>query len=206
MTDCCQQGCPRSLLQQQQRGTLRAVLAINMAMFFIIATAAIIGHSSALLADSLDNLGDALTYILSIYALTRPAATKARIALFKGCLILLAATVVGGQLIYRLQAPVLPSFEIMGIFSLAGLTANTLCLYLLWRHRHDDLNMSSVWQCSRNDIISNLAVLLTAFSVWLSESAWPDILIATILVIFLIRSALGIIHSARHAISHPPAT
>jgi len=145
------------LLQQQQRGTLRAVLAINLAMFFIIATAAIIGQSSALLADSLDNLGDALTYLLSLYALTRPAATKARVALFKGGLILLAAAVVAGQVIYRMQAPVLPSFEIMGLFSLAGMTANTLCLYLLWRHRHDDLNMSSVWACSRNDIISNLA-------------------------------------------------
>ncbi len=196
MADGCQQDCAGALLRHRQRGALFAVLLINSVMFLLIATAAMIGKSSTLLADSLDNLGDALTYLLSLYALTRSARTKAMVALFKGGVILLAAAAVGGQMLYRLQSPALPLFEIMGLFGLTGMVANLLCLYLLWRHRHDDLNMTSVWICSRNDIISNLAVMLTAVAVWFFQSAWPDLLIATMLVMFLIRSALGIIRSA----------
>jgi Co/Zn/Cd efflux system component len=84
----------------------------------------------------------------------------------------------------------------MGAFSLLGLAANSLCLYLLWRHRHEDVNMSSVWECSRNDIASNLAVFFAAGAVWLTNSGWPDILIAVGLVWLLLRSSVRVISSA----------
>jgi Co/Zn/Cd efflux system component len=166
-------------------------------MFLVIVLAALYGASAALLADSLDNLGDALTYGLSLYAVSRGATAKAKVALFKGGLIFIAACAVAAQIVYKLFVPSLPLFEIMGAFSLLGLAANSLCLYLLWRHRHEDVNMSSVWECSRNDIASNLSVFLAAGAVWLTGSGWPDILVALGLVWLLVRSAIRVISSAK---------
>lgn len=197
MTNCCDQACDFSKLQERQRGTLRIVLAINAFMFVVIAAAAIYSHSSALLTDSLDNLGDALTYGLSLYAVSRGARTKAKVALFKGSLIFLAACIVLGQIAYKLVVPTLPLFEVMGIFSLIALLANSVCLFLLSRHRHEDVNMSSVWECSRNDIATNLSVLFAAGLVWLTSSGWPDILVALGLAVLLMRSAIRVIKSAR---------
>jgi Co/Zn/Cd efflux system component len=166
-------------------------------MFLVIVTAALYGKSTALFADGLDNLGDALTYGLSLYAVSRGAAAKARVALFKGGLIFLAACAVAAQAAYRIFVPGVPVFEIMGAFSLLGLVANSLCLYLLWRHRHEDVNMSSVWECSRNDIATNLSVFVAAGAVWLTGSGWPDILVASGLVWLLLRSSMRVISSAR---------
>jgi Co/Zn/Cd efflux system component len=196
MSGCCDNNCSIDALRERQRGTLHIVLGINAVMFCVIVAGAIYGNSTALLADSLDNLGDALTYGLSLYAVSRGAVVKAKVALFKGGLILLAACVVAAQIVYKLVVPSVPLFEVMGVFSLLGLAANSLCLYLLWRHRHEDVNMSSVWECSRNDITSNLSVLVAAGMVWLTGSGWADILVAIGLVWLLMRSAIRVITSA----------
>lgn len=196
MGSCCDNDCAVQALHEQQRGTLNKVLWINAVMFVAIATAALYGKSAALLSDSLDNLGDALTYGLSMYAVSRGSATKARVALFKGGLIFVAAGAVIAQVIHRLSNPVVPSYEIMSLFSLAGLAANGVCLYLLWRHRHEDINMSSVFECSRNDIASNLSVILAAAGVWLFDSGLPDIIIATLLAALLLRSSARVLTGA----------
>lgn len=197
MSGGCDKDCSLDALRERQRGTLQAVFWINAAMFLVIATAALVADSSALLSDSLDNLGDAFTYALSLFVVSRGTAAKARVALFKGWLILLAAAVVAVQILYRLSVQTVPVFELMGIFSLVALAANSLCFQLLWRHRHEDVNMSSVWECSRNDIATNLAVFLAAGGVWLTDSGWPDLLVATCLVVLLMRSAFRVITSAR---------
>jgi len=202
MSGCCDNDCAVDAVSGTQRKTLWAVLAINAVMFLVIAVASVYGRSTALLADSLDNLGDALTYGLSLYAVSRGAATKARVALFKGWLIFLAACAVGLQIVYRLIVPGTPVFEVMGAFSLLGLAANSLCLYLLWRHRHEDVNMSSVWECSRNDIMANLSVFVAAGAVWLTGSGWPDMVVALGLVWLLLRSSNRVITSAMAAL-HP---
>jgi len=196
MSDCCDNDCTIEALRERQRGTLQIVLGINAVMFLVIVVAALYGDSSALLADSFDNLGDALTYGLSLYAVSRGAVTKARVALFKGVLIFLGASAVAAQIVYKLVVPSVPVFEIMGAFSLLGLAANSLCLFLLWRHRHEDVNMSSVWECSRNDIAVNVSVFLAAGAVWLTASGWPDSLVALGLVWLLMRSAFRVISSA----------
>jgi Co/Zn/Cd efflux system component len=201
MSGCCNNDCSLDRLQKRQRGTLFAVLAINATMFLVVAYAALFSGSSALLSDSLDNLGDALTYALSLYATSKEADTKARVALFKGWLIFLAACFVAGQVIYRLFIPTLPLFEVMGGFSFLSLLANSLCLFLLWRHRHEDVNMSSVWECSRNDIATNLSVMVAAALVWVSGSGWPDIAVASCLVILLMRSAIRVIKSAQQELA-----
>lgn len=200
MAGCCDDICAPGALHTRQRGTLRTVLAVNAVMFVVVALAALHGDSTALLADSLDNLGDALTYGLSLYAVRRGEVVKARVALFKGGLIFLAACAVAAQLVHRALVPATPVFEIMGAFSLLGLAANALCLYLLWQHRAEDVNMESVWECSRNDIASNLAVFVAAGGVWLTGSAWPDTVVALALVALLLRSAGRVIGSARAAL------
>lgn len=196
MGSCCENNCAVDALHNKQRGTLIKVLWINAVMFIAIAAAAFYGKSTALLSDSLDNLGDALTYGLSLYAVSKGPSTKARVALFKGALIFLAACIVISQIIYRLYSPVIPSYEIMSVFSVAGLIANGLCLYLLWRHRNEDINMSSVYECSRNDIASNLSVILAAAGVWIFNSGIPDIIIASLLAGFLLNSSARVIKGA----------
>ncbi len=196
MNGCCNNNCSLNQLHERQRGTLQIVLGINAVMFFVIIAAALHGKSTALLADSLDNLGDALAYALSLYAVSKGVTTKAKVALFKGGLIMLAAFAVAAQIIYKLFVPIVPIFETMGIFSLISLAANSLCLFLLWKYRGEDVNMNSVWECSRNDIASNISVIIAAGAVWLTHSGWPDILIASGLVCLLIRSAIHVITSA----------
>jgi Co/Zn/Cd efflux system component len=206
MSGCCDNDCSLAPSQQRQRVTLQVVLLINAVMFVVVMTAALYAGSTSLLADSLDNLGDALTYALSLYAVSRGMTIKARVALFKGILILLAALAVAGQIVYKLLVPEVPVFELMGLFSLIALAANGLCFYLLWRHRHEDINMSSVWECSRNDIATNLSVFVAAGGVWLTGSGWPDILVAVGLVILLLRSALRVIRSAWHELQSASTT
>jgi len=196
VSGCCDDDCSIDVLRERQQGTLRIVLAVNAVMFLVILVAALYGSSTALLADSLDNLGDALTYGLSLFAVSRGVSTKAKVALFKGGLIFLAACAVAAQIVYKLFVPSIPIFEVMGVFSLLGLAANSLCLYLLWRHRHEDVNMSSVWECSRNDIASNLSVFVAAGAVWLTGSGWPDTVVALGLVWLFLRSSIRVISSA----------
>lgn len=194
MGNCCENECHFD--PQKQGSTLKIVLAINLIMFIIILIASFYSGSSALLSDSLDNFGDAVTYGLSLYAVSKTNVFKAKVALMKGLLILIAALAVIGQIIYKLIYPFVPLYETMGIFSFIGLMANLICLVLLTRHRSEDINMDSIWECSRNDIFSNLSVLLAAFCVWLFHSGWPDILLAFGLSILLLRSSKRIITSA----------
>ncbi len=197
MSGCCDDDCAVEALRDKQKGTLQTVLVINAVMFVVIVTAALNADSTALLADSLDNLGDALTYGLSLSVVFLGVSAKAKVALFKGVLIFFAACMVLTQIALKIVNPHLPIFELMGIFSLVSLAANSICLYLLWRHRNEDVNMSSVWECSRNDIATNISVFIAAGGVWLTGSAWPDILVALCLVILLLRSAARVVSSAR---------
>ena len=206
MSSCCENNCAVEAMRDRQRSTLLTVLWINALMFLVIAVGAVYGKSTALLADSLDNLGDALTYALSLYAVSRSTTTKARVSLFKGGLIFLAASVVITHIIERLVSPVMPSYELMGGFSLVGLLANGVCLFLLWRHRQEDINMSSVYECSRNDIAANVSVMVAALGVWAFESAWPDIIIATLLATLLLTSSARVIRRALTELSGKRAT
>jgi Co/Zn/Cd efflux system component len=201
MSGCSGGGCSLDVSQKKQRHSLIIVFIVNAIMFVVVSLAAFYGNTTALLADSLDNLGDALTYGLSFYAVTKGARTKAKVALFKGYLILFTALIVVSQIIYKLIIPSMPIFEIMGLFSILGLIANSFCLYILSKHRDEDINMSSVWECSRNDMASNLAVLIAAFTVWATTSALPDIIIATALVVLLLRSSIRIITSAKQQLN-----
>lgn len=197
MSDCCSdKACAIEALQARQGRTLRVVLAINAVMFFVEIVSGVLARSSALLADSLDNLGDALTYGASLYAVRRGARAKARVALFKAALILAAGLFVLGQVVYATINPGTPVFETMGAIALLALAANGTCLALLWKHRSEDVNMSSVWECSRNDIASNLSVFLAALLVWLTDSGWPDVVVGVALAALFLRSAFNVSRNA----------
>jgi Co/Zn/Cd efflux system component len=201
MADCCEdKACALESLRERQSGTLKIVLAINAVMFVVVLAAGLYASSSALLADSLDNLGDALTYALSLYAVGRGDRAKGMVSLFKGALILGAGLFVVAQIAYKALHPGIPLFETMGAIGTLALVANGACLALLSKHRHEDVNMSSVWECSRNDIAANLAVLLAAGAVGLFHSGWPDLLIGSLLAVLFLHSAIRVLRASFGAI------
>jgi Co/Zn/Cd efflux system component len=178
MADCCNdKACEIEALRNRQSSTLKIVLSINAVMFIVELTAGLMGSSVSLLADSLDMLGDALVYGFSIYVIARGASMKANAALFKGGIMATFGLIVLGQALYKIVFPQVPVFEAIGAIGLLALIANSICFALLWRHRVEDINMSSVWLCSRNDMIANVSVLFAAAGVWLTHSGWPDILV-----------------------------
>ena len=186
---CCQGSVDTSSLQVRQRRILASVLAINAATFFMMIVAATISGSSSLLSGALDNLGDALTYALSFAVVGSANTVKAKVALFKGFLITGAAVAVAIQIGWHLFHMETPIFETMSIAATINLAANAVCLALLHRYRHSDVNMSSVWECSRNDVFEGFAVIAAALFVWIFDSGWPDIFVAVVLLIMFLRSA-----------------
>ena len=205
MADCCNdKACEIDALRDRQSSTLKTVLAVNAVMFVVELTAGLIGHSVSLVADSLDMLGDALVYGFSLYVVARGAAMKASAALFKGIIMAAFGMFVVGQAVYRIVYPQLPVFETIGVIGSLALAANGLCFYLLWRHRADDINMSSVWLCSRNDIIANVSVLFASAGVWFFHSGWPDILVGLALAALFLRSALSVLRDAIKELEKTP--
>lgn len=197
MSDCCNdKACEIEALHSRQSSTLKIVLGINAVMFVVELTAGLLASSVSLVADSLDMLGDALVYVFSLYVVARGARMKAISALFKGAIMAAFGLFVPGQAIYKIMIPQVPVYETIGTIGLLALAANSLCLVLLWRHRTDDINMNSVWLCSRNDIIANVSVLFAAFGVWLTGSGWPDVLVGLVLAVIFLRSALFVLRGA----------
>jgi Co/Zn/Cd efflux system component len=165
-------------------------------MFILEAMAGILVHSTALLADSVDMLGDAIVYGFSLYVIGRGSVWQARAALLKG--VIMAAFGVGvlAHVAFKAAHGLLPTAEVMGIVGIMALAANLICLMLLWQHRGDDINMRSAWVCSRNDVIGNAGVLLAALAVHLTGSPWPDIVIGLLIAAIFVRSAIAIIREA----------
>jgi Co/Zn/Cd efflux system component len=197
MANCCtDKECEIKALQDRQCSVLKIVLVINVVMFMVELTAGLISGSLSLLADSLDMLGDALVYGFSIYVVARGARLKAVAAMSKGGIMAAFGLFVSGQAIYKILFPHVPLFETIGVIGLLALAANGLCLAMLWRHRTDDINMSSVWLCSRNDIVANVSVLFAALGVWATNSRWPDIVVGLALAALFLRSALFVLRGA----------
>ena len=141
-------------------------------------------------------LGDALVYVLSLYALSRGARWEAGAALTKGGIILVFGLAVGVEIADRIIHGVPPSSTLMLVFGSLALAANLTCLGLLWRFRNLNVNMSSTFECSRNDVASNVGVLLAAGLVALTGTAWPDIAVGGIIAIIFLRSAWRVLAAA----------
>ena len=193
---CCDSTIETAKLHQKQRRVLATVLVINTVTFLMMVVAAYLSGSSSLLSGTLDNLGDALTYALSFAVVGASMAAKARVALFKGALILAAAIAVGAQITWRLQNPAVPAVDTMSVAAVLNLVANAACLGLLYPFRNSDINMSSVWECSRNDVFEGFAVIAAAVAVWLYDAGWPDILVACALLLLFLRSTIRVLSAA----------
>jgi Co/Zn/Cd efflux system component len=197
MDDCCiDKGCAIAQLRERQATTLRIVLIVNAAMFIVELAAGLFAGSIALLADSLDMLGDALVYGFSLYVVGRGALWKARAAAAKAALMGLFGFFVFAQLVYKLVNPELPTAETMSAVGALALASNGVCFALLWRHRGEDINMRSVWLCSRNDLIANVSVLLAAWAVWSTRSPWPDVVVGGLICFVFLRSAFLVAREA----------
>ena len=197
ITDCCSNtACEIDKFRARQSKTLKVVLSINLGMFFLEFVAGLMAASTALLADSLDMLGDALVYGFSLYVVSRNDTWKAVSAVIKSGIMAIFGLFVLGQAVYKFLTPITPHFETIGLIGLVALMANSACLSMLWRHRAEDVNMRSVWLCSRNDIIANTSVLLAALGVWLTNSQWPDLFVGLGIAVLFLRSAFHVFQDA----------
>ncbi|EGQ63088.1 cation efflux permease, putative [Acidithiobacillus sp. GGI-221] len=170
---------------------------------FVEGSAGLIAHSISLLADALDMLGDALVYGLSLFALARSARWQTVAALVKGGVMLALGLGVLGTAAYKAFHPAMPGIETMGIVGVLALIANLVCFFLLYRSRGHNLNMSSSWLCSRNDLIANIGVLLAASSIYLLASRWPDIIVGALISGVFLSSALNVLRQSLKALRAP---
>lgn len=197
MSGCCEnKSCTLNAMRANHGRVLRIVLAINVVMFMMETLAGLAAHSTSLLADAADMLGDALVYGFSLYVLTRDEIWQARAALLKGLFMLAFGLGVAAEAIYKTLHPILPHGETIGLIGLLALAANTWCFLLLYRHRADNLNMSSVWLCSRNDLFANGGVILAGIAVIYSQSRWPDIIVGGIIAIIFLKSAIHVLQQS----------
>lgn len=203
---CCEKPVDMAALHGRERRILVVVLAINVATFLMMVVAARISGSSSLLSGALDNFGDAVTYILSLSVIGAGSAAKARVALLKGLLIFGAAVAVAIQIGWRIANPETPLFEAMGVAALVNLAANLLCLWLLTPYRTGDVNMSSAWECSRNDVWEGFAVVGAALAVWAFGAGWPDLVIAIGLLALFLRSSIRVLLRAWRELKLAPQT
>ncbi len=197
MDNCCEDKIGElAALQSQQRRVLIVILVVNAVLFCVEFIAGFVASSTALLADSLDMLGDALVYGFSLFVLERSILWRTRAALLKGLVMAGFGIWVLIEAVLRIQAGVPPMVPVMAVVGVMALLGNTFCFLLLWRHRRDDINLRSTWLCSRNDLIANSAVLAAVPVVAWSGSLWPDVVVGLGIAALFLRTSAGVLREA----------
>ncbi len=199
---CCN-GCdtPPPAKDKAWRLVLWTAFAINMVMFAVDIAAGVAAHSASLKADALDFLGDSANYAVSLGVTGMALQWRARAALLKGASLLLLGLWVLGSTVWTVMAGILPHAETMGVIGVLALFSNLACAIMLWRHRGGDANRRSVWICSRNDVVGNVAVVTAALGVFGTGTAWPDVAVAAILAGLGVSGGWQIIRHARIELS-----
>ena len=188
------------------RRILWIALAVNAAMFLIEIGAGVAAGSMSLLADSLDFLGDAANYGISLWVLGLALTIRARASLIKAWSMAIFGFWVVGSTIWHAMAGSTPDAAAMGAVGTLALLANLGVAFLLYRYRTGDSNMRSVWLCTRNDALGNLAVLAAALGVFGTGTAWPDLAVAAIMGVLALSSAWQVIRHAREELARSPQT
>jgi Co/Zn/Cd efflux system component len=172
------------------------VIAINAAMFGTEMIAGAVAGSVAMWADALDFLADAATYGLSLAVIGMAITVRARVALIKGISLTVMGLWVFGATLWQVFVTGVPRAEIMGAIGLLALAANVASVLILMRYKDGDANVRSVWLCSRNDAIGNIAVMLAAAGVWGTATKWPDLVVAGFMATLFLSSSVQIVQQA----------
>jgi Co/Zn/Cd efflux system component len=198
---CCGDDAAKSAaaLAARHRSVLWTVLAINLGLFALEAAFGLYSASSALLGDSLDMLGDSFVYGASLYVVGRGERAQARVALGKSALMGALAAGVLFDAVSRMLGQAPPSTAVVSAVGLVALAGNGVCFALLYRYRADNLNFRSTWLCSRNDLIANAAVLISAGAVAATGSRWPDALVGIALAALWLRTSIRVLREASSA-------
>lgn len=181
------------------------VIAINAAMFAVEMTAGQLARSQALQADALDFFADAMTYGISLAVIGASLKVRATAALAKGVSLLLMGLWVFGSTVYRVIYLGVPEAGVMGAIGFLALVANLASVVILMRYKDGDANVRSVWLCSRNDAIGNVAVMVAALGVWGSATGWPDILVAALMAGLFLSSSWQILRQGLAEFRAEPA-
>jgi len=192
-------------LSAAYKRALWAVIAINGVMFLIEMAAGTFAGSQALKADALDFLGDTATYSITLFVIGMPLVWRARAALIKGLSLGAMGLWVLGTTTYHVLVLGVPQAEVMGAIGFLALVANLTSVLLLLQYRDGDANVRSVWLCSRNDAIGNLAAILAASGVWATGTAWPDLIVAGIMASLFLWSSVQIARRAMVELRGPQA-
>ncbi|BEH15790.1 cation diffusion facilitator family transporter [Marinobacter shengliensis] len=187
------------------RKALWIALWVNLAMFFVEGLASLQSGSVALMADAIDFFGDSANYLLSLTVLSMGMLWRGRAALVKGLTMATFGLVVWGRAIWVLQSGVTPEPLTMGLVGLLALAANVGVAVMLFKFREGDSDMRSVWLCSRNDAIGNLAVMGAALGVFGTGSAWPDLIVAGIMGTLALTAGISVVRHARSDIANARA-
>lgn len=185
------------------RRALWIALAVNAAMFVAEMAAGVAGGSKALQADALDFLGDAANYAISLGVAGMALAWRARAALLKGATLVLLGLYVLAASLWAVWHGRTPEAEVMGIVGIVALVANAAVAAMLYRYRDGDANMRSVWICSRNDAIGNIAVVLAAAGVFGTGTSWPDIVVAAVMAGLGLTGGMQVIRQAWREVNRP---
>lgn len=196
MAGCCGSEARFDGVSADYRQRLWIVIALNAVMFVVEMTAGQVARSQALQADALDFLGDALTYGISLAVIGASVRVRTMAALAKGLSLFAMGVFVFGSTVYRVFYAGVPEAEIMGAIGVLALVTNLVSVMLLVRYKDGDANVRSVWLCSRNDAIGNLAVMVAALGVWGTASGWPDLVVAAIMAGLFLSSAWQITRQA----------
>jgi len=197
MGACCSSEAPKfDGVSPAYRKALWVVIIINAIMFGVEMAAGALSGSQALKADALDFLGDALTYSLSLWAIGRSVATRSYTAIFKGASLAVVGLWVMGATIYEVFVLEMPQAHVMGLIGVLALLANLLSVMVLMKFKDGDANVRSVWLCSRNNAIGNVAVMFAAIAVYLTASAWPDLIVAAAMAGLFLWSSIQILRQA----------
>jgi cation diffusion facilitator family transporter len=187
----------QSSVSAEYRKVLWICLIANAVMFVAQMIASYAAHSVSLLANSADFFSDAANYGISLYVLNLSLRQKARASMFKGISLGVVGLWVAFETLHHALQPELPEPLIMAVISVVALAVNVGCAVLLYKYRGGDSNRESVWICSRNDAIGNIAVMIAAAGVFASNTIWPDIIVAAILGWLAVTGAWRIIQSAK---------
>ncbi|UWR14295.1 cation transporter [Sulfitobacter sp. M368] len=196
MSGCCGHDVKFEGVSDDYKRRLWIVIALNATMFGVEMTAGHVAKSQALQADALDFLGDALTYGISLAVIGASIRARTNAALAKGLSLLLMGLWVFGATVYRVFYVGVPEAEIMGLVGFFALLTNLASVLLLVRYKDGDANVRSVWLCSRNDAIGNVAVMFAALWVWGTATGWPDLIVATIMAGLFLSSSFQIVRQA----------